>query len=138
MFKHVPLSSFWYKIMHKTHVEVPNNDPPDPSILDRPKTGQYYWFASVIQLAGYYAKLRYVGYEDDASKDFWMHMCDPNVHHMGWASDPENQVPLVPPNAISLKTNDWKAYLLEKLHGLKTLPKGFNRMVNYLDIFLII
>ena len=143
LFKHVPLSDFWRKISKNIYVEVPNRDPPDVSSIHYPELIfkskpdsqnqiKFYWFASVVRYAGYYAKLRYVGFDDDnnddVSNDFWMHMCDKNIHPVGYST--ENEFPLVPPNKIINKQNDWKNYLISKLTGYKTLPKSFHELVN--------
>lgn len=73
-------------------------------------------------------KLRYVGYEED-SKDFWMHICDPNLHGMGWASN--NGAILVPPNEVIEKYDkfDLIDFLHKSLIGDKTLPKNFQKKV---------
>ncbi len=136
LFKHVPLSDFWRKISKNIYVEVPNRDPLDISSLSdlelfKSKTDaqiKLYWFASVVRCAGYFVKLRYVGFDDDASNDFWMHMCDKDIHPIGHAA--ENDFPLVPPNAISNKQNDWKTYLISKMTGFETLPRSFHELVN--------
>ena len=135
-FKHVPLSDFWKKINDNIKVEVVNKDPPPANALDLNNTNStkitskttYYWFASVIKYAGYLAKLRYVGFEDDSSADFWVHMCDTNLHPVGWAAEADQ--PIVPPFAIANKTEDWKEYLITHLTGFKTLPKNFHKRVS--------
>ena len=135
-FKHVPLSDFWKKINDNIKVEVVNKDPPPANALDLNNANStkitsktsYYWFASVIKYAGYLAKLRYVGFEDDSSADFWVHMCDTNLHPVGWAAEADQ--PIVPPFAIANKTEDWKEYLIAHLTGFKTLPKNFHKRVS--------
>jgi hypothetical protein len=137
LFKHVPLSGFWRKISKNIYVEVPNRDPPDISSINdleliikskAEAQSKFYWFASVVRYAGYYAKLRYVGYdEDETSNDFWMHMCDKDIHPIGYSA--ENEFPLVPPNKILNKQADWKAYLIKKMNGFETLPKSFEDLV---------
>jgi len=45
--------------------------------------------------AGYAVCLRYEGYEDDASHDFWINFYSDDVHYVGWCA--ANAQPLVPP-----------------------------------------
>lgn len=121
-FKHVPLNEFWKKLETNIIIEVPNLDTP---ISDNQK---YYWFASVIEYAGYLAKLRYIGYEEESKNDFWMHACDSNLHPIGWSSD--NDISLAPPDTIIDQREDWRKYLIEKMPGFKTIPKNFHKKVN--------
>ena len=117
----VPLSEFWNKITNGIKIEVPNRDFSDT------EEKYNYWFATVIKYAGYLVKLRYVGFEEYSSKDFWVHLCDPRIQPVGWAA--ENDVPLIPPANLADKIDDWKAYLVKNLTGFKTLPKNFHRRV---------
>jgi hypothetical protein len=131
-FKHVPMSSLWKKIMHHTNIEIPNRDPPPSHLLDdAAKTTNdknFYWFASIIYFAGYLAKVRYLGFDNDSSCDFWIHMCDPNIHPVGWAA--ENNFLIVPPYKIVKKYSNWKDYLMKHLAGKKTLPSNYHKRVN--------
>lgn len=83
--------------------------------------------ASVIQYAGYYVKLRYLGYEDDTSEDFWMHMDDPDVQPIGWCAD--NGFAIVPPYKIAHRVDDWFDYLTKRTAGVKTLNDDFHKLV---------
>lgn len=121
-FKHCPLSNLANILKYDLKIEVPNREVPSEN------DGEVnYWFASVIKFAGYYAKLRYLGYEDNEKYDFWIHICDSEVHPVGWAA--ENDVSLVPPKELVEKIDDWKIYLIERLSGCNTLPKNFHRLV---------
>jgi hypothetical protein len=138
LFKHVPLSGFWRKISKNIYVEVPNRDPPDISSINdleliikskAEAQSKFYWFASVVQYAGYYAKLRYVGYdENDSSDDFWMHICDKDIHPLGYSA--ENEFPLLPPIKILNKQTDLMDYFIITVNGFKTLPKSFGKLIN--------
>jgi hypothetical protein len=146
-FKHAPLSDYWTRVSLNLQVEVPNRDPPpddtydvmiesnDPAndLLHRKKL---YWFASIVQIAGYWIKLRYLGYEDDSSQDFWTHFCDSDVHHLGWST--ENGHILVPPNGIICKQNDWIAYIHNRITGHKTLGNNFYKIVIFNQILVTI
>lgn len=75
-------------------VEVLNSDAVLPS--------RVYWIASVIQTAGYRVLLRYEGFENDASHDFWCNLGTVDVHPIGWCAI--NSKILVPPRSESMRT----------------------------------
>ena len=127
LFRHVPLSVLWSRNIDDLRLEVPNTNPvPDTQLTFRTKNNaKPYWVAVVVQFAGYYAKMRYVGYEDDASHDFWMHMLHEDVHPVGWAHD--NDAPLVPPNGI--QRDDWTDYLRKSIQGFRTWPVTISEKV---------
>ena len=129
-FKHVPLSNFWNQITSSVVLEVPNR--PMPCALNQEVNSSdgeeiFYWFACVLQYAGYWAKMRYFGYENDSSQDFWIHMCDLNVHEVGWSAETGHKI--VPPDQIADQRDNWKNYLLNKIVGGKTLPSNFHKRV---------
>lgn len=128
-FKHVPLTNEWLKITSNLKVEVPNRDQPPFHILERkPLLDQLYWFAEVIKISGYWFKLRYIGFEEDSSSDFWMHINDKDLHHVGWATD--NQYFLTPPMKIIMKKDKWEEYAIEKILYSRTLSKNLSQKVN--------
>uniref|UniRef100_F7AME3 L3MBTL histone methyl-lysine binding protein 2 n=1 Tax=Macaca mulatta TaxID=9544 RepID=F7AME3_MACMU len=88
-FKHVPLYDQWEDVMKGMKVEVLNSDAVLPS--------RVYWIASVIQTAGYRVLLRYEGFENDASHDFWCNLGTVDVHPIGWCAI--NSKILVPPRS---------------------------------------
>uniref|UniRef100_A0A8C2P302 FCS-type domain-containing protein n=1 Tax=Capra hircus TaxID=9925 RepID=A0A8C2P302_CAPHI len=88
-FKHVPLYDQWEDVMKGMKVEVLNSDAVLPS--------RVYWIASVIQAAGYRVLLRYEGFENDASHDFWCNLGTVDVHPIGWCAI--NSKILVPPRS---------------------------------------
>lgn len=47
--------------------------------------------------AGFKALLRYEGFDNDTSKDFWCNLCIPEVHPVGWCAS--SSKPLVPPKS---------------------------------------
>lgn len=119
-FKHVPLCTFWNKIRGIV-VETPCKY----SYSDE----TYYWFAVVLKYSGYFVKLRYIGYKDnETADDFWMHLCDPKIHHVGYAR--ANNFSLAPPEKISDREEDWKAYLFNILPNYATLPKLFHSTIS--------
>ncbi|XP_051818120.1 lethal(3)malignant brain tumor-like protein 2 isoform X3 [Antechinus flavipes] len=115
-FKHVPLFDQWDDVVKGMKVEVLNNDAVLPS--------RVYWIASVIQTAGYRVLLRYEGFENDSSHDFWCNLGTVDVHPIGWCAI--NSKILVPPQTIHAKYTDWRSYLMKRLVGARTLPVDFH------------
>lgn len=122
-FKHAPMAEFWDRLVSVgIKVEVVNND-----VVDEMRNGKYYWIATVIKVCGYLAKLRYEGYEDDSSHDFWVYLFNDDIHGVGWcASQGET---LIPPKNVSRKLPDWTMYLIKKLTGSRTLPNNFSALI---------
>jgi hypothetical protein len=48
---------------------------------------------------GYKALLRYEGFGQDSSKDFWVNLCAATVHPVGWCAG--RGKPLIPPKSKS-------------------------------------
>uniref|UniRef100_A0A3B4BV20 FCS-type domain-containing protein n=1 Tax=Pygocentrus nattereri TaxID=42514 RepID=A0A3B4BV20_PYGNA len=114
-FKHVPMGTFWGDITEGVRVEVLNSD--------THLSTKVYWIAGIVKLAGFKALLRYEGFDNDSSHDFWCNLCIPEVHPVGWCAS--NGKPLVPPKSIQHKCANWKAFLVKRLTGAKTLPPDF-------------
>uniref|UniRef100_A0A2K5IE27 FCS-type domain-containing protein n=1 Tax=Colobus angolensis palliatus TaxID=336983 RepID=A0A2K5IE27_COLAP len=74
--------------------------------------------------SGYRVLLRYEGFENDASHDFWCNLGTVDVHPIGWCAI--NSKILVPPRTIHAKFTDWKGYLMKRLVGSRTLPVDFH------------
>ncbi|XP_027578511.1 lethal(3)malignant brain tumor-like protein 2 isoform X1 [Pipra filicauda] len=115
-FKHVPLFDQWDDVVKGMKVEVLNSDAVLPS--------RVYWIASVIQIVGYRALLRYEGFENDAGHDFWCNLGTVDIHPIGWCAI--NSKILVPPQTIHAKYTDWRSYLMKKLVGARTIPVDFH------------
>ena len=75
-------------------VEVPNCDYADLVSTNR----GVYWPATIVELVGFRARLRYVGCGE--SNDFWMNMVSQNVHHIGYSA--ANACVLVPPKFMAV------------------------------------
>uniref|UniRef100_A0A3Q3VZF5 Uncharacterized protein n=1 Tax=Mola mola TaxID=94237 RepID=A0A3Q3VZF5_MOLML len=103
-----PLCDRWDDIAVGMKVEVLNTNAVLPS--------KVYWIATVIQVAGYKALLRYEGFEHDSSHDFWCSLVSGELNPIGWCAMTSKL--LVPPQ-------DWKTYLMTKLVGANTLPVDF-------------
>ncbi|XP_062838973.1 lethal(3)malignant brain tumor-like protein 2 isoform X4 [Anolis carolinensis] len=115
-FKHVPLYDQWEDVIKGMKVEVLNSDAVLPS--------RVYWIASVIKIAGYKALLRYEGFENDSSHDFWVNLGTVDVHPIGWCAI--NSKILVPPQTIHSKFTNWREYLMKRLVGSRTIPVDFH------------
>jgi hypothetical protein len=79
-------------------VEVENTDTRQATANSDP---QSYWVASVISLMGYKALLRYEGFGNDDSKDFWVNLAAEDVHPVGWCASKGK--PLIPPRTIQVR-----------------------------------
>ncbi|XP_047234112.1 MBT domain-containing protein 1 [Girardinichthys multiradiatus] len=118
-FKHAPMGTCWGDIEEGVRIELPNSD--------TNLSTKVYWIAEIIKLAGFKALLRYEGFDNDTSKDFWCNLCIPEVHPVGWCAS--SNKPLVPPKSIQHKYSNWKVFLVKRLTGVKTLPTDFNAKV---------
>lgn len=117
-FRHVPMSDSWDQITVGTKLEVINYD------CDLATPG--YWIASIVKVAGYMGLMRYEGFGNDASRDFWVSLVSPDIHPVGWCA--HTGKPLVPPQSIQSKYSDWKEFLVKRLTGARTLPGNFNSL----------
>ncbi|XP_029446321.1 lethal(3)malignant brain tumor-like protein 2 isoform X2 [Rhinatrema bivittatum] len=111
-FKHVPLVDQWDDVLLGMKVESLNSDAVLPS--------RVYWIASVVRIAGYKVLLRYEGFEEDSSHDFWCNLGMVDIHPIGWCAI--NSKILVPPQSIHAKFTDWRNFLMKKLVGANTIP----------------
>uniref|UniRef100_A0A3Q3LDN7 MBT domain-containing protein 1-like n=1 Tax=Mastacembelus armatus TaxID=205130 RepID=A0A3Q3LDN7_9TELE len=118
-FKHVPMGKSWGDISEGIRVEVPNTDSGLPM--------KVYWIAGIIKLAGFKALLRYEGFDSDSTRDFWLNLCVPDIHPVGWCA--AGGKALVPPQSILHRFNNWKSFLIKRLTGSKTLPPDFTSKV---------
>ncbi|KAE8284489.1 Lethal(3)malignant brain tumor-like protein 2 [Larimichthys crocea] len=114
-FRHVPLCDQWDDVTVGMKVEVLNTNAVLPS--------KVYWIATVIQVAGYKALLRYEGFEHDSSHDFWCSLVSGELNPIGWCAMTSKL--LVPPQDVKQNIPDWKEYLMKKLVGANTLPVDF-------------
>ncbi|XP_040885534.1 lethal(3)malignant brain tumor-like protein 2 [Toxotes jaculatrix] len=114
-FRHAPLCAQWDDITVGMKVEVLNTNAVLPS--------KVYWIATVIQVAGYKALLRYEGFEDDSSHDFWCSLVSGELKPIGWCAMTSKL--LVPPQDVKQVIPDWKEYLMKKMVGSSTLPVDF-------------
>ena len=85
------MNDCWQNIIVGMKVEVENRDTDHHTGL----FSNSYWVASVLRISGYYAHLRYEGFGQDGTKDFWMNLCSDRVHPVGWCATKGK--PLIPP-----------------------------------------
>ncbi|KAK9507297.1 hypothetical protein O3M35_007184 [Rhynocoris fuscipes] len=123
-FNHAPMSNNWDNITVGMKVEVENTD------CDNYTEGvpDSFWVATVLKIAGYKALLRYEGFGQNESKDFWVNLCSSMVHPVGWCAN--RGKPLIPPKTIEDKYKDWKHFLVKRLTGARTLPSNFYNKVH--------
>lgn len=125
-FRHVPGHDVWSKVSVGMKVEVENTDCDRESQTTAAALGYVphsFWVASLLRIQGYKGLLRYEGFDDDASHDFWVNLCSSEVHHVGWCAT--RGKPLIPPKTIAKKYSDWKAFLTDRLSNARTLPTTF-------------
>ena len=92
-----PMSDCWDHITIGMKVEVEKRDPDAPNPFQ-----PSFWVASVLRISGYHALLRYEGFGQDGSKDFWMSVCSEKLHPVGYCITKGK--PLIPPTGeIELK-----------------------------------
>lgn len=126
-FRHAPGYDTWSNIEIGMKVEVENIDCDNSQTL----TGLMptsFWVGTVMRICGYKAQIRYEGYEQDNSHDFWVNLCSSEVNSVGWCAT--RGKPLIPPKSIDLKYKDWKEFLVNNLSGARTLPSTFYSKIN--------
>ncbi|XP_023933206.1 scm-like with four MBT domains protein 1 isoform X1 [Lingula anatina] len=79
-----------------------------------------YWVASVVMTCGPLLRLRYDGYDEDSSADFWADVFTSDIHPIGWCA--QNSKSLQPPEAIKNKYDNWSEFLVKTLTGARTAP----------------
>ncbi|XP_069956040.1 MBT domain-containing protein 1 isoform X3 [Cherax quadricarinatus] len=114
-FRHAPMSECWEQMSAGMKVEV--------ACGEEGVTKDAFWVATVVTISGYKAKLRFEGFVEDSSKDFWVDLCSEEVHPVGWCATQGR--PLIPPRTIQHKYRDWKEFLMRRLTGARTLPTNF-------------
>ncbi|CAL8079732.1 unnamed protein product [Orchesella dallaii] len=121
LMKHAPLSRMWDNVTIGMKLEVENKD------ID-PRNHQIaFWVASVVKIQGYLVLLRFEGFGNDPTGDFWINLCSHDIHHVGWCANKGK--PLIPPRSISRKFTDWRNFLVNRLTGARTLPQNFQAKV---------
>lgn len=79
----------WDNVTIGMKLEVENKD------ID-PRNHQIaFWVASVVKIQGYMVLLRFEGFANDTSGDFWINLCSHDIHHVGWCANKGK--PLIPP-----------------------------------------
>lgn len=125
-FPHAPGYDIWSMVNDGMKVEVENTDCDTPE-LKQGMSPHSFWVATVLRLCGYKALLRYEGFDEDNSHDFWVNLCSSEVHSVGWCA--ERGKPLIPPRSIENKYS-WRKYLEKTLTNALTLPTTFYNKIN--------
>ncbi|KAF8767845.1 Scm-like with four MBT domains protein 2 [Argiope bruennichi] len=92
--------------------------------IPNPEDGSMYWPASVIMTCGDLLTLRYVGYGDDRSADFWFNIKSGEFHPIGWCST--NSKKLHPPKALLEKYPNVTALLSSELKSSESIPAALS------------
>ncbi|GIX76142.1 scm-like with four MBT domains protein 2 [Caerostris darwini] len=98
-------------------LEVPN-----------PEDSAMYWPASVIMTCGDLLTLRYLGYGDDRSADFWFNIKTGEFHPIGWCAS--NFKKLKPPAGILNKCPDINALLSKELKSCESIPSSLSENID--------
>ncbi|KAA8581046.1 hypothetical protein FQN60_002627 [Etheostoma spectabile] len=96
-----PVSCFKHAPMGKCWGDIEEGVRIEVVNTDSNLSTKVYWIAEIIKLA---------------------------VHPVGWCAS--SGKPLVPPKSIHHKYSNWKAFLVKRLTGAKTLPPDFNAKVH--------
>ncbi|GFN93457.1 scm-like with four mbt domains protein 1 [Plakobranchus ocellatus] len=107
-FKHVEMSlqSGFSKGMK---LEAPNKNNPNT-----------YWVATIVMTCGPLLRLRYEGYDDNSSADFWSDPMTSDIHPLGWCK--ENGKICQPPEVIEEKYPEWNSFLTKRLVNATSAP----------------
>lgn len=149
-FHHAPGCDVWDNLGIDMKVEVENTDCDQIEVIQPGQTPHSFWVATILDIQGYKALMRYEGKRqtllkyfkiyinsllfcfqlgfDDEAHDFWVNLCNSEVHAVGWCAT--RGKPLIPPRSIENKYKDWKDFLVTRLSGARTLPSSFYNKVN--------
>ncbi|KAH8413346.1 hypothetical protein KR009_010096 [Drosophila setifemur] len=126
-FPHAPGCEVWDNIGVGMKVEVENTDCDSIEVIQPGQTPTSFWVATILEIKGYKALMSYEGFDTD-SHDFWVNLCNAEVHSVGWCAT--RGKPLIPPRTIEHKYKDWKDFLVGRLSGARTLPSNFYNKIN--------
>ncbi|KAH8262185.1 hypothetical protein KR038_008213 [Drosophila bunnanda] len=126
-FPHAPGCEVWDNLGVGMKVEVENTDCDNIEVIQPGQTPTSFWVATILEIKGYKALMSYEGFDTD-SHDFWVNLCNAEVHSVGWCAT--RGKPLIPPRTIEHKYKDWKDFLVGRLSGARTLPSNFYNKIN--------
>ncbi|ALC39481.1 Sfmbt [Drosophila busckii] len=126
-FPHAPGYEVWDNLGVGMKVEVENTDCDNIEIIQPGQTPTSFWVATIREIKGYKALMSYEGF-DTNSHDFWVNLCNAEVHSVGWCAT--RGKPLIPPRTIEHKYKDWKEFLVGSLSGARTLQSNFYNKIN--------
>ncbi|EDW76171.2 uncharacterized protein Dwil_GK14805 [Drosophila willistoni] len=126
-FPHAPGCEVWDNLGVGMKVEVENTDCDNIEVIQPGQTPTSFWVATILEIKGYKALMSYEGFDTD-SHDFWVNLCNAEVHSVGWCAT--RGKPLIPPRTIEHRYKDWKDFLVGRLSGARTLPSNFYNKIN--------
>ncbi|ELU04767.1 hypothetical protein CAPTEDRAFT_148410 [Capitella teleta] len=92
-------------------LEVPNKDEDDT-----------YWVATVMMAAGQLLRLRFEGFQDNSTCDFWLDACASDLHPVGWCRS--NEKKYSPPQVVKDKVEKWEDLLNELTESQSSSTHG--------------
>ena len=95
------------------------------------KLGCYDCRYTCVRYTGYKALMRYEGFSNDVSHDFWVNLCTQDVHPVGWCATMGKS--LVPPKSMYLFT-----FESQKLLRNRYLVERHDNIFNVCDLFAAI
>ncbi|XP_028513995.1 scm-like with four MBT domains protein 2 isoform X2 [Exaiptasia diaphana] len=87
---------------------------------DQTSSNDSYWVATIVMVSGPLLLLRFDGYNEDRSGDFWLDASSELLQPIGWCAKTNNI--LVPPEAIRHKNPNWAKFLVENLRDAVAAP----------------
>jgi len=96
-FPHAPGCEVWDNLGVGMKVEVENTDCDSIEVIQPGQTPTSFWVATILEIKGYKALMSYEGFDTD-SHDFWVNLCNAEVHSVGWCAT--RGKPLIPPRNI--------------------------------------
>ncbi|KAK3739524.1 hypothetical protein QZH41_016199, partial [Actinostola sp. cb2023] len=87
---------------------------------DQTSSSDSYWVATVVMVSGPLLLLRFDGYDEDRSGDFWFDCACELIQPIGWCA--KTNTILIPPEAIRHKKPNWAKFLMENLRNAVAAP----------------
>ncbi|EDO34899.1 predicted protein, partial [Nematostella vectensis] len=81
-----------------------------------------YWVATIIMVSGPLLLLRFDGYGNDRSEDFWCDASTPDVQPIGWCA--KTNTILIPPQALRQQNTNWAQFLMDNLKDAVAAPES--------------
>ncbi|KAJ9576505.1 hypothetical protein L9F63_025600 [Diploptera punctata] len=79
-----------------------------------------YWLASIVMACGPLLRLRYIGHQEDRTKDFWCDLTKVQVYPLGRCK--EQNMSIQPPDELVPKLLDCKAFVAQAMQTAESVP----------------